>query len=238
MTHSSSEVRVLVEVPEAHEPSLDLWHACARAASWAGADALRIGPAGPALAIPIQPWVELRKSVLRLDLDLVVTVRSVEEVELFRQVGVGGLAVSTGGGGGGDAVREAAGQARLPLLLLSEVPDDPDLEPALACLGRYDVDLTVLFGSLERPTPAERLGWTRSVPHHLGRQVRTCFADRTGTGWPALAACALGADAVELPIALSPYLGGSEGALTPEALRHTVEGLRYLAWARAHEVGR
>jgi len=233
MRHPSPEIRIFAEAPVGSGSTRDMVHACAQAASQAGVDALRAAPGAGLADEPLEAWVELRKSVLRMDLDLVVTVGSVADVEFVGGVGVGGVAVSTAPESGGEAVWEAVGQTHLPVVLLSDLPADPGLEPALASLQRYDVAITVLFGSLTRPAPAEGLGLSRLAGALPGRPVSVGFADRSGTGWAALAV-----DAVELPVSLSPFLPGSEGALSPEALRHAVEGLRYLAWARAHEAPR
>lgn len=238
MNHPAPEIRILVEAAVHRGPAVDLVQACARAASQARVDAIRVARSAGFAGEALEAWIELRKSVLRLDVDLIVTVTTVEDVEFLRAVGVGGLAVSTAPEAGGEPVWEAVGQAHLPVVVLSDLMPDPGLEPALSVLQRYDVELTVLFGSRERPASAEHLGLSRVTARSPGDRVAFGFADRSGTGWPALAACALGASVVELPVSLSPFLPGSEGALPPDALRRTVEGLRYLAWARAHEVPR
>jgi hypothetical protein len=235
MRHPNPEIRILAEASLRSGHARDLVHACALAASQAGVDGLRVASTAALADEPLGAWIELRKSILRLDLDLVVTVASVADVEFIGAAGVGGLAVSTAPEGGGEPVWDAVGRSHLPVVVLSDPPDDPGLEAALATLLRYDIELTVLFGSPVRPASAERLGLGRVALEPPERRVSVGFADRSGSGWAALAACALGADVVELPVTLSPFLSGGEGAVSPEALQHIVKGLRYLAWARSHE---
>jgi len=234
MSTQSAELRILAEAPTFTEGWREWIQACARAASEAGVDALRVTPPAVLGESDLDSWTELRKSVLRLDLDFVTTASSEEQVALFRRVGVGGLAASTRPATAGERFFEAVGQAHLPVVLLSDPFPDDGLEAALEVLQRYDIEITVLFGSEQRPAPSERLGLSR-LRARTERRVRLGFADRSGTGWPAVAACALGAHAVELPVSLSAFLPGTAGALDPGALRRTVEGLRYVAWARAHE---
>jgi sialic acid synthase SpsE len=212
----------------------ELIHGCARAAAEAGVDALRVTPAPGSGVGDLETWIELRKTVLRLNLDFVATAVAEADVEFFRRVGVGGLAVSTGAAAAAQRLLDAAGQSHLPVVLLSDSVPDPGIEAALASLQRYDIEVAVLFGTEQRPAPAEQLGLSR-LREWRERRVRLGFADRSGTGLPAVAACALGADLVELPVSLSPFLPGTAGGLDPGALKRAVEGLRYMAWARAHE---
>lgn len=235
MSASSAELRILGEAPAAPVGWGEVTQACARAASEARVDALRVTPPTGSGEDGLASWIEMRKAVLRLDLDFVATVLSEDHVDLYRRVGVGGLAVSTGAAPGGERLFEAVGRSHLPVVLLSDALPDAGLEAALGALQRYDVEVTILFGSAERPARVEQLGLGRLGRGWRERRVRPGFADRSGTGWPAVAACALGADVVELPVSLSPFLPGSAGALDPGALRRTVEGLRYVAWARAHD---
>lgn len=232
MTGPTSEIRVVAEAVA----SPDGWWAgvrgCARAASDAGADALRVTYPHGLPRASAEDWIALRRDVLRAGLDLFVTVSDAGTLAELTPVGVGGWAAPA------EAAAEpqlggALGAGHLPVLLLVDRADAP-LAQALANLQRFDVEITVLFGSAERPTPAEASGLDRLRGAPSGPRLARGFADRSGTGWTALAACALGADLAELPLVLSPYLAEGEGALDPDRFRLTVEGLRYLAWARTH----
>lgn len=233
MSLPRSDVLVIAEVAAAPDGWWGTVVACARAASESGADVVRLEPPKGLLEAPEATWVELRKAVLRLNLDFVTTVSSRDEVALFRSVGVGGLAAWVTKDAG-EPLWDALGAARLPVYLLSSGSPDEDVPAALASLSCHDLEISVLFGDAERPTPSGRSGLSSFRGMDLGPRVARGFADRSGTGWAALAACTLGADVLELPISLSPFMTGPPGALGPEAFQRTVEGLRFLAWARAH----
>ncbi len=233
MSAPRPDVLVIAEVAQAPEGWWTGVAASARAAAAAGVNAIRVDPPRALAAASPEDWIALRKTVLRSDVDFLVTVSTLEDVSLFRRVGVGGLAASVTNDDG-EAFWEAVGAAHLPLFLLCDGDAEEATHGALAILGRYDVGVTVIFGQAERPAPPEHLGLARLHEVELGSRITRGFADRSGTGWPVLAACVLGADVLEIPLALSPYLSESPGTLDPEGLRQAVEGLRYLAWVRAH----
>jgi N-acetylneuraminate synthase len=227
------DVLVIAEVAAAPEGWWTGVAASARAAAEAGVNAVRVDPPRSLPSASAEGWIALRKAVLRSDVDFLVTVSRPEDVSLLRRVGVGGLAASVANDGG-EGFWEALGAAHLPLFLLCDGDTEEPMRRALAILDRYDVGVTVIFGQADRPASPERLGLGRLHEVELGGRVSRGFADRSGTGWPVLAACFLGADALEIPLSLSPYLPEPAGALDPGGLRRAVEGLRYLAWVRAH----
>ena len=233
MSASHSEVLVIAEVAADADGWWSAVRASARAAAEAGANAVRTDPPPSLRVADCEAWVELRKAVLRSDVDFLVTVSSVEEVALVRRVGVGGLAAHVPGDCD-EAFWEALGAAHLPVFLLCDGDSGEDVQGPLAILGRFDVGVTVVFGQAERPAPPERLGLGRLQGTALAPRIVRGFADRSGTGWPIQAACVLGADVLEVPVSLSAYLPGAAGALDPEGLRRAVQGVRYLAWVRAH----
>lgn len=223
---------------EAAAPADGWWTAvagCARAAAEAGAQALRV-ERPPSVALVEGDFVELRKAVLRLELDFVATVATAEEVAFFRRVGVGGLAAWVRhGSGDGSLLWDAVGSAHLPVYLLGGAEACPEEARALDDLLRYDVEVTLLVGAQGGEEAAHGLGLARLSGGGLPPRVVVGFADRSGTGWPAVAAAALGAGVVALPLGLSPYLPSDGGAVGPELFRRTAEGVRYLGWARGRE---
>jgi len=233
MSAPHSDVLVIAEVAGPPEGWWATVAASARAAAEAGVNAVRVDPPRSLLAAPVEAWIELRKAVLRSDVDFLVTVSSAEDVSVFRRVGVGGLATSVSNEVG-EAFWEALGAAHLPVFLLCDGDSGGEAQGPLETLGRYDVGVTLVFGQAERPAAPECLGLGRLQEATVGSRIACGFADRSGTGWPILAACVLGADVLEVPFGLSSYLPGPSGALDPEGLRRAVQGARYLAWARAH----
>ena len=240
----TSSVIVIAEAALPADGSLDTALGFIRAAEHAGADVLRFAPphalgqpSGTSAEDPVFAdeawWVEVSRSTLRSGLDFMATVSTEPEVSLLRSVGIMGWSVSATAG---CDVVEAAARTHLPIFLRADWTVGEDGPEAASLAGRYDLELTVLHEPARSPTPAEELGL--ALMAELGAQgfERVGFCDRSGSGWASLAAVALGADVVEIPLALSPYLSSLQqpGALGAEALKSMVTGVRYLAWARAH----
>lgn len=247
LCYMTSSVIVIAEAPLPDDGSLDTALGFVRAAADAGVDALRFSsgwegsdPPGdlesPPPGMDERWWVELRKNTLRAGLDFVATVATESDVVLLRGVGIMGWSVSALAGPG---VVEAAAKTHLPIFLRADWTGTGGIEAATLA-GRYDLELTVLHEPASRPTPAEALGLDLLSELTARGFVRVGFCDRSGRGWASLAAVTLGADVVEVPMALSPYLPDLQrpGALEPEGLKSMVVGARYLAWARAHPANR
>jgi len=243
----TSSVIIVAEAPLPSDGSLDTAFGFVRAAADTGVDVLRFSrgrdvsePSGAFGAMPSFTdegwWVELRKNTLRSGLDFMATAATESEVELLRGVGIMGWSVSARAGLG---VVEAAAGTHLPIFLRADWTE-ADGSEAASLLRRYDLELTVLHEPARSPTPAEELGLDLLAELGARGFPRVGFCDHSGSAWASMAAVALGADVVEVRLALSPYLTGLQrpGALEPEALKSMVVGARYLAWARAHPAHR
>jgi sialic acid synthase SpsE len=240
----TSSVIVVAEATLPADGSLDTASGFARAAADAGVDVLRFAPPydpGEPSGVPGENpvfaddswWVEVSRNTLRSGLDFMATVATEQEVSLLRSVGIMGWSVSATSG---LDVVEAAARTHLPIFLRADWTAGEEGAEAASLVGRYDLELTVLHEPTRAPTPAEEL--SLDLVADLGARgfPRVGFCDRSGSGWASLAAVVLGADVVEIPLALSPYLSTLQrpGALGAEALKTMVAGARYLAWARAH----
>ena len=244
----TSSVIVVAEAVLPGDGSLDTAFGFVRAAAHAGVDVLRFAPprdpekpTGTSGESPVFTdeawWVELSRNTLRSGLDFMVTVATEPEVSLLRRVGIMGWSVSATAGLG---VVEAAARTHLPMFLRADWTAGEEGPEAASLVGCYDLELTVLHEPARSPTPAEELGLDLMADLGARGFTRVGFCDRSGSGWASLAAVALGADVVEIPLALSSYLSTLRlpGALDADALKSVVAGARYLAWGRGHPARR
>jgi N,N'-diacetyllegionaminate synthase len=244
----TSSVIVVAEATLPVDGSLDTAFGFVRAAAHAGVDALRFaaprGPGEPSGESEWSPvftdaswWVEVSRDTLRSGMDFMATVAAESEVNLLRSVGIMGWSVSATSG---LDVVEAAARTHLPIFLRADWSAGRGGAEAASLVGRYDLELTVLHEPARSPTPPEALGLDLITDLRVSGFPRVGFCDRSGSGWASLASVALGADVVEVPLALSPYLPALQrpGALDAEGLKSMVAGARYLAWARAHPLQR
>lgn len=258
-----SDVLVIAEVAQAHDGSLGTAHAFIDAAAAAGADVVKFQThIASAESTPHEPWrvkfsrqdatrydywkrmefteeqwVGLRSHALKAGLDFMSSAFSTEAFEMLQRVGVGGWKVASG------EVRNAAllermAATHLPVYLSTGMSPMAEIDEAVSLLRRFDLDFTVLQCTSMYPTPPEKLG-LNLLPEFKARWgCRVGLSDHSGTIWPSLAAVALGADVVEVHLTLSRHAFGPDvpASVTPEELKRLVEGVRYLAWARAHPV--
>lgn len=257
------EVLVIAEVAQAHDGSLGTAHAYIDAVADAGADVVKFQThIASAESTPGEPWrvkfsqqdatrydywkrmefteaqwVGLRSHALKAGLDFLSSAFSLEAVDMLRRVGVGGWKVASGEVRNAPLLERMAA-THLPVYLSTGMSPLAEIDEAVEILRRYDLPVTVLQCTSMYPTPPEKLG-LNLIPQFRERWgCPVGLSDHSGTIWPSLAAVALGADVVEVHVTLSRHGFGPDvpASVTPEELKQLVQGVRYLAWARAHPV--
>jgi len=263
MNAPHSDVLVIAEVAQAHDGSLGTAHAFIDAVAEAGVDVVKFQThIASAESTPAEPWrvqfsrqdatrydywkrmefteaqwVGLRAHALKAGVDFMSSAFSLQAFDMLRRVGVGGWKVASG------EVRNAAllehmAATHLPVYLSTGMSPLSEIDEAVTLLRRFDLPVTVLQCTSLYPTPPERLG-LNLIPEFKARWgYPVGLSDHSGTIWPSLAAVALGADVVEVHVTLSRHAFGPDvpASVTPEELKQLVQGVRWLAWSRAHPV--
>jgi N,N'-diacetyllegionaminate synthase len=263
LTLTGERCWVIGEVAQAHDGSLGLAHAYIDAIADAGADAVKFQThIAQAESTPAEPWrVKFsRQDASRYDYwrrmefteDQWLTLRrhadergllflsspfSVEAVELLRRVGVAAWKVASGELDDG-RLFDAMVQTRVPVLLSTGMSDLDQIDRAVERVRRSGLPLAVLQCTSAYPCPPEKVG-LNLIPLFQSRyQCATGISDHSGTIYPALAAATLGAEVVEVHVALSREMFGPDvtSSVTTAELRQLVEGVRFLQRARSHPV--
>jgi N-acetylneuraminate synthase len=250
---------VIAEVAQGHDGSLGLAHSFIDLAADAGADAVKfqthIAAAESSRDEPwrvsfsyedasrydywqrmefTEPqWAGLREHCEAAGLAFVSSAFSVEAVDLLRRVGVVAWKVSSGESLSSELLREVCGDG-LPVLVSTGMSTYDEIATAVGLCRGAGAEPVLLQCTSMYPTPPERLGL------NVLDELRTRFgcavglSDHSGTIYPALAAVALGAVAVEVHLTFSRRMFGPDVpvSLEPGELRSLVEGVRLLEAAR------
>ena len=260
-------VRTLVigEVAQSHDGSLGLAHAFVDAIAAAGADAVKFQThIAAAESTPAEPWrVRFsRQDATRYDywrrmefteaqwqgladharergLLFLSSPFSAEAFELLARVGVAAWKVASGETGNVAMLRRMAATG-LPVLLSSGMSPWAELDAAVATVRAAGAPLAVMQCTTAYPCPPERVGLNvlQAFRARYGDDVPVGLSDHSGTIWPSVAAATLGAEVLEVHVALSREMFGPDvpASVTSAELRELVAGVRAVERMRAHPV--
>jgi len=254
---------VVAEIGQAHDGSLGTAHAHIDAAAAAGADAVKFQThIAAAESTPGEPWrvrfspqddtrfdywrrMEfteaqwhgLRDHADEAGLAFVSSPFSIEAVELLERVGVSAWKIASGETSNLPLLRRVSAHGA-PVILSCGMSDLAELDDAVAVVRAADAPVAVLQCTSAYPCPPERVG-LNVVPQLAERYgVPTGLSDHSGTIYAGLAAAALGADLLEVHLTLSRHAFGPDvpASITVEEMRQLVDGVAFIATARAHPV--
>ncbi len=258
MTSFSSQTgrtQIIAEVAQAHDGSLGSAHAFIDVAARAGADAIKFQthivaaestPHEPwrvkfsrqdatrydywkRMEFPESAWKELRAHAHERGLSFLSSAFSLEAVQLLRRVGVDAWKIASGETRSYELL-DAMAESRLPVLLSTGMSPWKEIDAAVKAVQAHDLPLTVMQCTSMYPTPPESVGL--NVLHEMRSRYGTPvgLSDHSGTIWPGVAAAAMGAEVVEVHIALSKQAFGPDvsASLDPDGLGRLVEGVRFL----------
>jgi N-acetylneuraminate synthase len=254
---------VIAEVGLTHDGSLGLAHAFIDAVSRAGADAVKFQThIAAAESTPAEPfrvkfssqdatrfgywkrmeftedqWRGLADHAREQNLVFLSSPFSLEAVDLLAGIGMSMWKIGSGEVGNDPMLDRIAGFGQ-PILLSSGMSSLGELDRVVARLTPHRVPLAVLQCTTAYPCPPERVGLNMI---DVFRDRYRCFAglsDHSGTMYPGLAAATLGADVLELHVALSREMFGPDvvASVTTAELRQLVDGVRFIETMRAHPV--
>ena len=115
-----------------------------------------------------------------------------------------------------------------PIILSSGLSNMSDIDASIAFLSDYDVDVSVLQCTTKYPTQPLDIGLNVMSDIRAKYSIKTGLSDHSGTIYPALAACALGADFIEIHTVFDKNMFGPDAlsSLTLIELKELVNGIR------------
>ncbi len=256
---------IIGEVAQAHDGSLGLAHAFIDAIAHAGADAVKFQThIAAAESTPAEPWrVRFsRQDATRFDywkrmefkedewhglkrhaqergLLFLSSPFSMEAVELLERVGVAAWKVASGEVVNAPMLDRMAKSGR-PVLLSSGMSPLAELDSAVERLSEGGVPVAVLQCTTAYPCPPEKIGLNviAELRARYGERCAVGLSDHSGTIYPGLAAVTLGADVLEVHVALSREMFGPDvpASVTSCELRQLVDGIRCIERMLANPV--
>ncbi|HEY5153462.1 MAG TPA: N-acetylneuraminate synthase family protein [Acidimicrobiales bacterium] len=252
---------VIAEVAQSHDGSLGTAHAFIDAAAAAGAGAIKFQThIAAAESTPAEPWrvrfsaqdetryaywqrmefseeqwAGLAAHAADAGVLFMSSAFSMEAVELLHRVGMGVWKVASGEVGNLELL-DAMVATGGPVLLSSGMSPWTELDAAVARVRDAGVELAVLQCTSDYPTAPSQVG-LNLLAELAGRYgVPVGLSDHSGTIYPGLAAVTLGAQVIEVHLALSRGQFGPDVAvsLTPDELRQLVDGVAYVSEALAN----
>jgi N-acetylneuraminate synthase len=256
-------VLVTGEVAQAHDGSLGTAHAYIDAIADAGADAVKFqAHIAAEESTPGEPWrVRFsRQDATRYDYwkrmefaephwrDLAEHARdrglvflaspfSVAAVGMLGRVGVPAWKIGAGEVATPDLMEAVLGTGK-PVLLSSGMSPWAELDAAVGRIRARGVPFAVYQCTTAYPCPPERIGLNVLADLRARYGCPVGLSDHSGTIFPGLAACALGASLLEVHVTFSRQAFGPDvpASLTVDELRTLVDGARFLGRARASPV--
>lgn len=254
---------VVGEVAQSHDGSLGLAHAFIDAIADAGADAVkfqthiaaaestpaepwrvRFSPQDPTrydywkrMEFSEEQWRGLKKHADERNLWFLSSPFSMEAVELLDRVGVAAWKVASGETSNLPMLERLSSDGR-PVLLSTGLSSLQEIDAAVRLVRSRGAPLAVLQCTSAYPCPPDKVG-LNLIPFFRQRYDCTVgLSDHSGTIYPALAACVLGIDVLEVHVAFSRRMFGPDvpASVLFEELSQLIEGMRFIERALEHPV--
>lgn len=254
---------VIAEVAQAHDGSLGAAHAFIDAAAAAGADAIKFQThIAAAESTPAEPWRKkfgwqdatrfdywkrmeftepqwegLAAHAREAGLAFLSSPFSPQAVELLRRVGVAGWKIASGEVSNIQMLEMMAATGQ-PAILSSGMSPLKETDEAVRLFQRAGAPVAVLQCTSAYPTPPEKVGLNVMAEFRARYGVAVGLSDHSATIYPGLAAAQMGAEVLEVHIALSRDSFGPDvvASLTPAELKQLCEGVRFIEAMRANPV--
>lgn len=256
---------IIGEVAQSHDGSLGMAHAFIDAIADAGADAVKFQThIAAAESTPGEPWrVKFSKQdATRYDywqrmefteaqwyglkqhaddrgLLFLSSPFSVEAIELLKRVGVAAWKIASGEVSNLPAL-DLIVDTRLPVILSTGMSSLSEIDTAVDRVVAADIPLAVLQCTSSYPCPPEKIGLNMLAVLRERYNCTVGLSDHSGTIYPGLAAATLGAEVLEVHVALSREMFGPDVpvSITASELRQLVEGVRFIEKMNAHPVNK
>ena len=260
---AGSNCLIIGEVAQSHDGSLGLAHSFIDAIADAGADAVKFQThIAQAESTPGEPWrvkfspqdasrydywkrMEfseeqwhgLKRHADERGLLFLSSPFSFEAIELLERVGVAAWKVASGEVSNSPALARMIETGR-PVILSSGMSPISELDAAVNQVKEARLPLAVLQCTSSYPCPPESVGLNMIAAFRERYGCAVGLSDHSGLIYPGLAAATLGADVIEVHVALSREMFGPDipVSITTAELRQLVEGVRFIKEMNAHPV--
>lgn len=254
---------IIGEVGVVHDGSLGLAHSYIDAIAASGADAVKFQThIAAAESTPAEPfrvqfsrqdgtrydywkrmefteeqWRGLAAHARERDILFLSSPFSVEAVDLLSRVGVAFWKIASGETGN-IVLLDRILDTGLPLVFSTGMSPLEEIDAAVSRARSRGAQVVVLQCTTAYPCPPERIG-LNMIP--VFRERYGCpvgLSDHSGTIYAGLAAAALGADVLEVHVALSREMFGPDvpASVTTQELRQLVDGVRFIERMRGNPV--
>jgi N,N'-diacetyllegionaminate synthase len=251
-------------VAQAHDGSLGQAHAFIDAIAAAGADAVKFQThIAAAESTPSEPWrkkfslqdetrydywrrmeftepqwIGLKQHAEERGLTFLSSPFSMEAVDLLKRLGMKAWKVASGEVSNLDMI-DAMAATGAPVMLSSGMSGFAELDQAVAVLRKRKVPFATMQCATMYPCPPEAVGLNVMQAYaQRWSDGAVGLSDHSATIYPGLAAVTLGAQVIEVHVALSRDMFGPDtvASLTPAELRQMVDGVRFIEKMRANPV--
>ena len=244
---------IIGEVAQSHDGSLGMAHAFIDAIADAGADAVKFQThIAAAESTPSEPWrvkfskqdrtrydywkrmefseeqwLGLKQHADERGLLFLSTPFSSEAIELLSRIGMKVWKIASGEVGNISMLNQIAAFGQ-PVILSSGMSDLKELDDAVQMLQRSGNRHAVLQCTSAYPCPPEKVGLNMLDVFRKRYSCGVGLSDHSGTIFPGLAAVTLGAEVVEVHVALSREMFGPDvsSSLVTSELAQLVNGVR------------
>ncbi len=255
VTRDGRHCLVVGEVSQSHDGSLGLAHAFIDAIADSGADAVKFQThIADAESTPQEPWrvkfsqqdasrydywkrMEftedqwhgLRKHALDRGLYFLSSPFSVAAVELLERVRVDAWKIASGEVAN-PVLLDRVSQTNGPIILSTGMSTTAEIDSAVTRVNKSKSPLTVLQCTSVYPCPPELVGLDMLAVFREKYACGVGLSDHSGTIYPSLIAASLGADLVEVHVALTREMFGPDvpSSITTSELRQLVEAIRFV----------
>lgn len=260
-----SRCRVIAEVAQSHDGSLGQAYAFVDAAARAGADAIKfqthIAAAESTLDEPwrvrfshqdesrfaywkrmeftAEQWAGLAQHARAAGLVFLSSPFSVTAVELLDRVGMPVWKIASGEVTNPELL-DAIWRTRAPILFSSGMSLLRELDTVVAQTRARGIDVGVFQCTSEYPCPPEAWGLNLLAEFRSRFDCQIGLSDHSGNIYAGFAACALGADFLEVHLTLSRRMFGPDvpSSLDVEDFTRLTEGIRQIDNAFAHPLSK
>lgn len=253
---------LIAEVGQAHDGNINAAHAYIDAVATTGVDAVKFQthiaseestPAEPwrvrfshqdatrydywhRMEFPASAWQELAAHAQETQLLFLSSAFSEAAVDLLDDL-VPAWKVASGEIGNLPLLRRMAETGK-PVMLSSGLSPWSEIDTAVETVRKLDAPVIMFQATTSYPCPPEKLGLNVLEEFRRRYQCPVGLSDHSATVHAAIAATALGADLIEVHVALSPYSFGPDtsSSLVPGKLTELAAGVRFVESALANPI--
>lgn len=260
---SEGKCLIIGEVAQSHDGSLGTAHAFIDAIAAAGADAVKFqthiaeeeSTLGEPWRVKFSPqdetryeywrrmefsqaqWLGLKQHAEDVGLLFLSTPFSGRAVDMLREIGMGVWKIASGEVGNTPMLKQIAA-TRAPVILSSGMSSWEELDEAVNVFHENENPLAVLQCTSAYPCPPEKVGLNMLSELRQRYDVAVGLSDHSGNIFAGLAAVTLGAEVLEVHVALSREMFGPDvpASVTTDELRTLVDGVRQVERMTASHV--